>query len=48
MNPPKTQNGPGGVAAPTRAENSHKAAEDTPTVQPRRGRRHAHLRDGAL
>jgi hypothetical protein len=32
MNKPKTQNGPGGVAAPARARNDHKAAEDTSTI----------------
>lgn len=32
MKPPKTRNGPGGVAAPTRAENDQKAAEDTQTI----------------
>ncbi|MFG1619520.1 hypothetical protein ACGFI3_42780 [Nonomuraea wenchangensis] len=40
MRPPKTQNGPGGVAAPTRAENDQKAAEDIVRVPRQRGSRH--------
>jgi hypothetical protein len=32
MKPPKTQNGPGGVATPTRARNDLVAAEDTDRV----------------
>jgi hypothetical protein len=31
--PPKTRNGPEGVASPTGAENGHQAAEDTVRVQ---------------
>lgn len=40
MMPPKMQNGPGGVAAPTRARNSQKAAEDSPTIARHIGKRH--------
>lgn len=41
MKPPKTQNDPGGVAAPTGAENDQMAAEDKATVAHRTDVRHA-------